>query len=66
MGMKWVGRLNHNLQHDTSQSPRESPTATFHSETQQISGWVLKLGVKAGKGLECGSGLAISLGFVMS
>lgn len=27
MSMKWVGRLYHNLQqHDTSQSPRQSPT----------------------------------------
>ena len=25
--MKWVGDLNHNLQHDPSEKPRDSPTA---------------------------------------
>ena len=29
MSMNWVGCLNHNMQHDTSQKPSESPTATL-------------------------------------
>jgi len=38
-----VGCLNHNLQHDTSQNPSESPTTTttfhFDCEAHHISGW---------------------------
>ena len=29
--MKWVGCLNHNLQHDTSEKPKESPTSDSNS-----------------------------------
>jgi hypothetical protein len=35
--MKWVGCLNHNLHHDTSESPRESPTATATTETETVT-----------------------------
>ena len=34
--MKWVGCLNHNLTHATSEKPRESPTTTT---VTYISGW---------------------------
>ena len=36
--MKWMGCLNGNLQHATSEKPRESPTATF-THRPSISGW---------------------------
>jgi hypothetical protein len=37
MSLKSVGCLNHNLVHASSEKPSESPTATFHCETQHIS-----------------------------
>jgi hypothetical protein len=37
--MKCMRCLNHNLQHDTSENPSESPTSTTLCETKHISGW---------------------------
>ena len=37
MSMKWVGSLNHNLQHAASERPSESPLLL--RDTKHISGW---------------------------
>jgi hypothetical protein len=34
--MKWVGDLNHNMQHITSENPSQCPTVTTVCETKHI------------------------------
>jgi hypothetical protein len=34
--MKWMGCLNHDLQHNPSEKPRKSPTTAFDCETQHV------------------------------
>jgi hypothetical protein len=45
LSMKWVGCLNHNLKHDPSEKPSESPTAAtvMRCESKLISAWVASL-----------------------
>jgi len=37
MSMNWAGCLNHNLHHNPSEKPRESPTTATDCETQNLA-----------------------------
>jgi hypothetical protein len=57
MSMKWMGCLNHDLQHNPSEKPRESPTTACDCETS-ISGWGCIL-MTANRSMRCGNTLYV-------
>ena len=58
MSMNWAGCLNHNMHHNPSEKPRESPT-TACTVRPSISGWGCIL-MTASRSRRCGNTLYVN------